>query len=119
MVKSGCDAVYAERHTRHTSRTATRKRVLHIVRIVMDTGMDTGGVKMAELKKCPFCGGRAKFVILDYVNQDTTQWHKVMCENVFECGAELGEALSGYSRYYEDQVRELKNRWNRRANDGK
>ena len=70
---------------------------------------------MDKLKPCPFCGGEAEFVILPHVNSDTTQWHKVMCKDVFGCGAELGYALSGYSPDYEEQVKALKNRWNRRA----
>ena len=45
MAKSGCDAVYAEKHTKHISRTATRKQEPHIVR----AAMDTGGQTMAEL----------------------------------------------------------------------
>ena len=71
---------------------------------------------MDNLKPCPFCGGKAKFVINSHVNSDTTQWHKVMCEDVFGCGAELGDALSGYSPDYEEQVKALKKKWNRRVN---
>ena len=70
---------------------------------------------MAELMPCPFCGSEAKFVISDHVNSDTTRWHKIMCKDAFGCGAELGDALSGYSPDYEDQVQKLKDKWNRRA----
>ena len=72
---------------------------------------------MYELKPCPFCGGKAEFVILDHVNSDTTQWHKIMCENVFGCGAELGSAISGWQADYEEDVQRLKDRWNRRVVD--
>ena len=68
MAKSGCDAVYAERHTKHTSRTATRKQEPHIVR----TATDTGGLKMAELEKCPFCGGKAQWRSCDGGGKYTT-----------------------------------------------
>ena len=70
---------------------------------------------MAELMPCPFCGSEAKYVISDHVNSDTTRWHKIMCKDVFGCGAELGDALSGYSPDYEDQVQKLKDKWNRRV----
>lgn len=68
-----------------------------------------------ELKPCPFCGGKAKLVISSFQNSDTTQWHKIMCENAFDCGAEIGTAISGWSAYYEKEVEQLKARWNRRA----
>lgn len=71
---------------------------------------------MTELKPCPFCGGKARFVISSHENSDTTRWHKVMCEE-WECGASLGTALSGWSPDYNEQVEELKQRWNRRTNN--
>ena len=70
---------------------------------------------MAELKPCPFCGGKAKFCINPHENSDTTQWHKIYCENVFECGAALGTALSPWDAHYEEEIDELYERWNRRA----
>ena len=68
-----------------------------------------------ELKPCPFCGKSAKLVILDYENGDTTHWHKIMCVDPFGCGAELGDAISGWQADYEKAVQRLADRWNRRA----
>lgn len=69
---------------------------------------------MSELKPCPFCGGKAKHVISSRMNGDTSKWHKIMCENSFQCGAELGTAISGYQPDYEDCIKNLKERWNKR-----
>ena len=52
MAKSGCDAVYAGRHTKRTSRTATRKQEPHIVRIVMDMGGSTMAKQEVMCIKC-------------------------------------------------------------------
>lgn len=71
---------------------------------------------MDKLKPCPFCGNEAEFVILDHVNGDTTQWHKVKCKDTFGCGAELGDAISFWSATYDKQVDDLISRWNRRPN---
>lgn len=66
---------------------------------------------------CPFCGGKAKLVILSHENGDTTQWHKIMCENVFECGANLGTAISKWQNNYNECVEQLIKRWNRRISN--
>ena len=65
-------------------------------------------------KPCPFCGGEAKLYINSHENSDTTHWHKIKCQN-FECGAELGDALSKWSPDYDSQVEKLKERWNKRV----
>lgn len=72
---------------------------------------------MDKLKPCPFCGSEAELVVLDHMNSDTTRWHKVMCKNVFGCGAELGSAISSWSCNYEKEVDQLMARWNRRVSD--
>ena len=71
-----------------------------------------------ELKPCPFCGKSAKLVISDHENGDTTRWHKIMCVDPFGCGAELGDAISGWQPDYEAAVQRLADRWNRRAYNG-
>lgn len=73
---------------------------------------------MSELKPCPFCGGKAKLIISDEENADTTQWHRIMCEDVFGCGASMSTTISGWSLNYEERVIEFIDRWNRRANNG-
>jgi len=73
---------------------------------------------MTELKPCPFCGGKARYVISSHENRDTTKWHKIMCENVFECGAEMGTAISAWQANYKEDVERLKEQWNRRINNG-
>lgn len=70
--------------------------------------------EMVELKPCPFCGSKARLVVLEYENSDTTRWHKIMCEDVFGCGAEIGTAISAWQADYKEAVQGLKDRWNRR-----
>lgn len=73
---------------------------------------------MEELKPCPFCGKKAELVISKHENSDTTQWHKIMCEDTFGCGAEMGDAISGWQHDYNDAVNRLIDRWNRRTCNG-
>lgn len=70
---------------------------------------------MVELKPCPFCGGRARYAVSMHMNGDTTKTHKVMCEDVFRCGAEMIDIISPYQRDYDDAVEALKQRWNNRV----
>lgn len=69
---------------------------------------------MSDLKRCPFCGGKARLVISEHENSDTTRWHKIMCEDVFGCGAEIGTAISAWQSDYKEAVQRLMDRWNRR-----
>lgn len=73
-------------------------------------------VPKSPYKPCPFCGGEAKFYVSSHENSDTTQWHKIKCQN-HDCGAEIGDALSGWSPDYDKQVEELKAKWNKRAGE--
>lgn len=68
---------------------------------------------MSELKPCQFCGGRAKLVIDEHENGDTSRWHSIYCTN--GCGANMGKAISAWAPDYNLQVQALAKRWNRRA----
>jgi len=70
---------------------------------------------MIELKPCPFCGGKAQLVIDPYECGDTTHWHNIICENVFKCGAQMGESISYWQSDYEEAVDRLRMRWNKRC----
>lgn len=59
---------------------------------------------MAELKPCPFCGGKPHLMDMGWP-------HHVYCE---ECGAKVTSVL-----YDEDGDNEAKEKWNRRCNDAK
>ena len=67
-----------------------------------------------QLKPCPFCGGKAKFIIDPHENSDTSQRHKIYCTG--GCGANMGDSISGWSPDYGEQVQALFNRWNKRTN---
>ena len=60
---------------------------------------------MAELKPCPFCGGRA---FIDRFMQPKEEY-RIMCTN---CSARFG-------RYAGLNKKEAIEAWNRRAEDGK
>lgn len=72
-----------------------------------------------ELKPCPFCGKKAKFFIDDFENKDTTKLHKIVCEDRFNCGAEMVDFFSNWQPDYIEEVEKFKQRWNRRINNVK
>lgn len=72
-------------------------------------------MKDIKLNACPFCGGEAWLYIDPHENSDTTNIHKIKCKDTFCCGAEMWDSLSAYSPDYEDEVKALAERWNKRA----
>jgi Lar family restriction alleviation protein len=65
---------------------------------------------MAELKPCPFCGGKAKRVIFKDKKTDDV-WHGVRCSNCNCVGFYIDPQ-------YETEATAIV-KWNRRADDGK
>lgn len=67
----------------------------------------------SELSPCPFCGGKAKIVIEEKENSDTTHRTYIRCEDTFECGA----SIFGYVSYYafDRNMQELVDKWNTRG----
>ncbi len=72
---------------------------------------------MKEIKNCPFCGGKAELIISDHECSDTTHIHKIHCENIYDCGANLVAYLSFYKNDYDEALNRFIDRWNRRANE--
>ena len=63
---------------------------------------------MDELKKCPFCGGKAAVVVIDGV--------KVLCPT---CGAQTYSFIDPVTEIYPgyNSVQRVVDAWNRRARD--
>ena len=63
---------------------------------------------MDELKKCPFCGGKAAVVVIDGV--------KVLCPT---CGAQTDSFIDPVTEIYPgyNSVQRVVDAWNRRARD--
>lgn len=88
-------------------------------RLIEEDVVEVAQPLMADLKSCPFCGGRAEFFVLAHENGDTTKPHIIKCVNTFKCGAQITDYISNWSRDYKEQVKKLFNRWNRRISNEK
>lgn len=70
-----------------------------------------------KLKPCPCCGCDAEYVISEHMNSDTTQEHRIICTNVFNCGLEMHTYISPYAKSYKNKVEQFIKRWNRRVDN--
>lgn len=62
-----------------------------------------------ELLPCPFCGGRAKVMRMDYLNEMQTVWG-VFCERDLDAECAHGHYIDNYAT-----KQEAIDAWNRRA----
>lgn len=71
--------------------------------------VEKGKKNMDELKKCPFCGGKAAVVVNDGV--------KVMC---ITCGAQTASYIDSVTviDHGYNSVQRVVDAWNRRADNG-
>lgn len=73
--------------------------------------------KEIKLKKCPFCGNEAEYLIDSEELADTTQRHRIKCKSLL-C-ASITTYISIWQLDYASEVKKFIKKWNTRVYEDK